>query len=51
MSRYNGKLFSVMFMARNVVGLIRKFGNPAKIVRKGSRKPRWADERVWRRRR
>ena len=51
MSRSTGMLFSVLFIAHNLVGLIGKVGNPAKIGRKGSRKPRWEDEGVWRRRR
>jgi len=37
-----------MFMAQNLVGLIGKFGYPAKISRKGGRKPRWEEESVWR---
>ena len=51
MSRSNWRSFSVLFMAKNLVGLIGKVGNPAKIGRKGSRKPRWEDESDWRRRR
>ena len=46
-SRSIGWLFSVLFMAQNVEGLI---GNPAKIGRKGSRKPRWEEVMVRRRR-
>ena len=40
----------MLFMSQNLVGLIGKVGNPSKIERKGSRKPRSEDVRVWRRR-
>jgi len=48
MSRSIRRWFSVLFVAQKVEGLI---GNPEKIGRKGSRKPRWEEVRVWRRRR
>ena len=44
MSRSSGCRFSVVYMGMEVEGLM---GNGEEIGMKGSRKPRWEEQRVW----